>query len=54
MQTTVFKLDEEVHRALRVAAFEAGISMGEALRQAVALWLQEQKKAAKGERRAKK
>ena len=48
MQSTVFQLDVESHKALRIAAIEAGISMGEALRRAVALWLKEHKKTGKG------
>ncbi len=48
MQVTNFQLDVETHKALRIAAIEAGVSMGEALRQAVELWLKEQKKTGKG------
>jgi len=48
VQTTVFRLDTEIHRALRIAALERGISMGEALRQAVELWLGHHKQARKG------
>ena len=48
MQSTVFQLDVETHKALRIAAIEAGVSMGEALRRAVEKWLKEQKKIGKG------
>jgi len=48
MQSTVFQLDVESHKALRKAAFKAGISMGEALRQAVQLWLEQRTKKRKG------
>ena len=48
LQTAVFRLPTEVHKALRQAALEQGISMGEALRQAVELWLKEHKKIRKG------
>jgi len=48
MQSTVFQLDVETHKALRIAAIEAGVSMGEALRRAVEKWLKEQKKTGKG------
>ena len=39
MKSTVFRLDPETHKALRIAAIEDGISMNEALTQAVAVWL---------------
>jgi hypothetical protein len=39
MQTTVFQLGVEAHEALRNAAHEERISMGEALRRAVEMWL---------------
>ncbi len=48
MQQTVFQLDVEAHKALRFAALEDGISMGEALRQAVQLWLEQRTKKRKG------
>ncbi len=48
MQVTNFQLDAETHKALRIAAIEAGVSMGEALRQAVEMWLKDQKKPGKG------
>ncbi len=48
LQTTVFRLPTEVHKALRLAALEQGISMGEALRQAVEMWLKEPKRTRKG------
>ena len=39
MQKTVFLLGVETHEALRDAAHEERISMGEALRLAVDMWL---------------
>ncbi len=48
LQTTVFRLPTEIHKALRQTALEQGISMGEALRQAVEVWLKEHKKTKKG------
>ena len=48
MQQTVFQLDVETHKSLRFAALEDGISMGEALRQAVQLWLEQRTKKRKG------
>lgn len=44
LQTTNFQLDPETHKKLRITAIEAGVSMGEAIRQAISLWLSEQKK----------
>jgi predicted HicB family RNase H-like nuclease len=41
MKSTVFRLDPETHKALRIAAIEEGISMNEALTQAVETWLNE-------------
>ena len=41
MKLTVFRLDPEIHKALRIAAIETGISMNEALTQAVEAWLKE-------------
>ena len=40
MHPTQFLLDQATHKKLRIAAIEAGVSMGEALREAVSLWLQ--------------
>lgn len=51
MQQTVFQLDVETHKALRFAALEEGVSMGEALRQAVQLWLGQRAKKRKGVKR---
>jgi predicted HicB family RNase H-like nuclease len=39
MKSTVFRLDPEIHKALRIAAIEQEISMNEALTQAVDAWL---------------
>ncbi len=47
MQVTNFQLNADTHRALRIAAIERGISMGEALRRAVELWLKDRKRARK-------
>jgi predicted HicB family RNase H-like nuclease len=44
MKSTVFRLDPETHKALRIAAIEQGISMNEALTQAVEAWLKEYRK----------
>ena len=43
MQTTNFQLDLETHKKLRIAAIEARVSMGEAIRQAINLWLKQQR-----------
>ncbi len=43
MQTTNFQLDLETHKKLRIAAIEARVSMGEAIRQAIKLWLKQQR-----------
>jgi predicted HicB family RNase H-like nuclease len=47
VQATNFRLDPETHKALRIAAIEDGVSMAEALRQAIELWLKERKRARK-------
>jgi predicted HicB family RNase H-like nuclease len=44
MKSTVFRLDPETHKALRIAAIETGISMNEALTQAVEAWLKEHRR----------
>jgi predicted HicB family RNase H-like nuclease len=44
IKSTVFRLDPETHKALRIAAIEQGISMNEALTQAVDAWLKEHRK----------
>ena len=44
MKATMFRIDPELHKTLRIAAIEAGVSMNEAVKQAVALWLERQKK----------
>ncbi len=49
---TQFLMDPEIHRQLRIAAIEQGISMAEVLREAVILWLktkQEKEEAGRGE-----
>jgi len=44
---TNFRLDAETHKALRIAAIEDGVSMAEALRKAIELWLKERKRTRK-------
>jgi predicted HicB family RNase H-like nuclease len=41
MRATILRLESETHKALRIAAIEADISMNDAINQAVALWLKE-------------
>jgi predicted HicB family RNase H-like nuclease len=48
MRATILRLEPETHKALRIAAIEADISMNDAVNQAVILWLKEQKKTRKG------
>lgn len=48
MRATILRLDVEMHKQLRIAAIEADMSMNDAINQAVALWLKEQKRAGKG------
>jgi len=45
VQATNFRLDTETHKALRIAAIEEGLSMAEALRRAIELWLKERRRA---------
>jgi len=44
MKATMFRIEPEVHKALRIAAIEAGVSMNEAVKQAVEMWLERQRK----------
>ncbi len=44
MKGTMFRLDPDTHKALRIAAIEEGISMNEALTRAVEMWLKEHKR----------
>jgi predicted HicB family RNase H-like nuclease len=44
VHTTVFRLDPKLHRELKLAAVENNISMGEAIRRAIELWLKDQKR----------
>ena len=44
MKGTMFRLDADAHKALRIAAIEEGISMNEALTHAVELWLRDHRK----------
>jgi predicted HicB family RNase H-like nuclease len=48
MRATILRLEAETHKTLRIAAIEEGISMNDAINQAVMLWLKEQKKTRKG------
>ena len=43
MHPTQFLLDRETHKKIRIAAIEDGISMADALREAVLLWLKTRK-----------
>jgi predicted HicB family RNase H-like nuclease len=52
-QATLFRLDPQVHKQLRIAAIEDGISMNDALTQAVHLWLKERKAKRSGKRGAR-
>ena len=47
MHPTQFLLDQETHKELRITAIKEGVSMGEALREAVSLWLKTKKKGQK-------
>ncbi len=47
MKSTVFRLGPEIHKTLRIAATEVGISMDEALTQAVEAWLKYPRKEVK-------
>ncbi len=40
----MFRIDPELHKALRIAAIEAGVSMNQAVKEAVEKWLKEQKR----------
>jgi predicted HicB family RNase H-like nuclease len=44
MRATILRLEPETHKALRIAAIEADISMNDAINQAVALWLKDRKR----------
>ncbi len=44
LQPTMFRLNSDTHKALRIAAIEEGISMNEALKQAVETWLKQHKR----------
>jgi predicted HicB family RNase H-like nuclease len=43
----VFRIEPELHKALRIAAIEAGVSMNQAVKEAVELWLKEKRRRAK-------
>jgi len=51
MRATILRLEPETHKALRIAAIEADISMNDAINEAVALWLKEQQNKRKGVKR---
>jgi len=44
MQPTIFRLNAEIHKDLRIAAIEQGISMNEAITRAVETWLKQHKR----------
>jgi predicted HicB family RNase H-like nuclease len=44
MKATMFRIDPELHKALRIAAIEVGVSMNQAVKEAVELWLKEHKR----------
>jgi len=44
MKATMFRIDPELHKALRIAAIEAGVSMNQAVKEAVEIWLKQQKR----------
>jgi hypothetical protein len=46
-QATVIRLDAGLHKALRIAAIEEGITMNEAIRRAVELWLKERSRTSR-------
>jgi predicted HicB family RNase H-like nuclease len=43
MKATMFRIDAELHKSLRIAAIEAGVSMNQAVKEAVEMWLKRQK-----------
>jgi Arc/MetJ-type ribon-helix-helix transcriptional regulator len=47
IHTTVFRLPPMMHKELRIAAINAGLSMAEAIRQAIELWLKRRQKPKK-------
>jgi predicted HicB family RNase H-like nuclease len=47
MKATMFRIDPELHKTLRIGAIEAGISMNEAVKQALEMWPQKQRKGDK-------
>jgi predicted HicB family RNase H-like nuclease len=46
-KASVFRIEPELHKALRIAAIEAGVSMNQAVKEAVELWLKEKRRRAK-------
>jgi predicted HicB family RNase H-like nuclease len=44
MKATMFRIEPDLHKALRIAAIEAGVSMNQAVKEAVEIWLKEQKR----------
>lgn len=44
MRATILRLEPETHKALRIAAIEADISMNNAINEAIAQWLREHQK----------
>jgi predicted HicB family RNase H-like nuclease len=41
MKATQVRIETELHKALRIAAIEAGVSMNTAINEAVEMWLRE-------------
>ena len=44
MRATILRLEPETHKALRIAAIEADMSMNDAINQAVETWLKEHRR----------
>jgi predicted HicB family RNase H-like nuclease len=44
MRATILRLEAETHKALRIAAIEADMSMNDAINQAVETWLKQHQK----------
>lgn len=44
MQATQVRIEPELHKALRIAAVEAGISMNKAINEAIEIWLKQKRK----------
>jgi len=44
MQATQIRIEPELHKALRITAIEAGVSMNKAINEAVEMWLKEHRR----------